>query len=140
MNLYDLHSNPEELHGYSTKEYRVPDLAYKLAIRKPELRTKLESSFMKNPALAYYYTRDVLLKRRWPEAEPYIMKDPMYATHYAINVLKRRWPEAEPYIMKDPYYAYMYAKFVLKRRWPDAEPYIKTDNINWSMYRNTFDL
>jgi hypothetical protein len=35
---------------------------------------------------------------RWPEAEPYILKSPLSACMYAINVLTERWPEAEPII------------------------------------------
>jgi len=139
MNLYDLHDNPTQLHGYSTKEHRVPELAYKLAIRNPELRPKLESVFMKDPQLAYAYA-DNVLRRRWPKAEPFIMKDTHYAYYYAKNIMGRTWPEAEPYIMKDPHYAFLYARNILERRWLEAEPYIKTNNMAWSMYKADFDL
>lgn len=50
-----------------------------------------------NPEKAFFYSRDVM-KTRWPEAEPYIMKHPAYACLYATDVLKKKWPEAEPYI------------------------------------------
>jgi len=100
MNLYNLHSNPEELHGFDIAPYKLPDLAYELAKKNPELRPKLEPVIMKDPRSAYYYVKDVR-ERRWPEAEPYIMKDAMRAYMYARHILKRRWPEAEPYIMKD---------------------------------------
>ncbi len=100
MNLYNLHSNPEQLHGYSIKEYRIPEFAYSLAKTHPELRPNLEPTIMKSPRYAYAYSWHVL-KRPWAEAEPVIMKDPKTAYHYALHVLKRRWPEAEPYIMKD---------------------------------------
>ncbi len=107
MNLYDLHSNPQELHGYSTKEYRVPELAYELALVRPELRPKLEPAIMKHARYAYMYAK-YILKRPWPEAEPYIMKDPKWAYWYAAYILKRRWPEAEPYIMKDSHWWAVY--------------------------------
>ena len=139
MNLYDLHSNPEQLHGYSTKEYRVPELAYKLAFWKPELRPKLEPAIMKDPRWAYDYAT-LVLQRRWAKAEPVIMKDAYYAYYYAKNIMGRAWPEAEPYIMKDPHYAFLYARNILERRWPDAELYIKTNNMAWSMYKRDFDL
>ena len=51
-------------------------------------------------------------KGRWPEAEPYIMKDPGSAYWYARGVIGDRWKEAEPYIMKDPTYAYKYNEFI----------------------------
>ena len=34
------------------------------------------------------------MKGKWPEAEPYIMKDPEIARWYAENVIKGPWPEA----------------------------------------------
>jgi len=53
------------------------------------------------------------MERRWPEAEPYIMKSPEYAYMYARDIRKKgRWPEAEPYIMKDPESASKYKAFI----------------------------
>ena len=112
-NLYLLHSNPEQLFGYDTANYRIPELAYQLAKEKPELRKQLEPVIMKAPSQAVYYALYVL-RRPWPEAEPYIMKDPQWAYGYARDVLKRPWPEAEQYIMKDPYWASKYLKFKAK--------------------------
>lgn len=68
-----------------------------------------------------------IVNGRWPEGEPYIMKDPYGALQYARFVIKDRWPEAEPYIMEDPYDAYEYAQFVIRGRWREAEPIIMTD-------------
>ena len=48
------------------------------------------------------------LEGRWPEAEPYIIEDPVWASYYARDVIGRRWLEAEPYIMKNSYWAYNY--------------------------------
>jgi hypothetical protein len=39
------------------------------------------------------------------------MKAPKWAYYYAINILDRPWPEAEPYIMKDPQLAAEYLNF-----------------------------
>ena len=58
-----------------------------------------------NPKLCFEYARDII-KGRWPEAEPAIMKDPKWAYYYALNVIGGRWREAEPEIMKDPEAAY----------------------------------
>jgi len=77
MNLYSLHSNPEDLYGYSTKEYRIPSLAYDLAKKNPGLRPKLEPAIMKDPHTAYSYAVWII-DRRWPEAEPAIMKNPYW--------------------------------------------------------------
>jgi hypothetical protein len=52
------------------------------------------------PSLMFNIARD-FIQARWPEAEKYIMKDPVYASLYAIEVVKDRWLEAEPYILKD---------------------------------------
>ena len=73
--------------------------------------------------LLYWYVLTIS-KGRWPEAEPYIMKNSYPAFRYAFNLIKGRWPEAEPYIMKNSEYAYRYALEVIKGRWPEAEPYI----------------
>ena len=139
MSLYDLHSNLEVLYGFDIAPYKMPELAYELAVKNPELRPKLEPVIMKDPHLAYEYARNVL-KRRWSGAEPSIMKHPGYACLYAKYVLKGPWPEFEPYIMKDPKMAYYYAKDILKRRWPEAEPYIKKDPIWWNIYKKAFKL
>ena len=137
MHLYDLHSNPEKLHGFDIAPYKIPKLAFELAKKKPELEPKLEDVIMKDPYLSYLYAFDVL-RRPWPEAESVIMKDPRAAFYYAFDVLKRPWPEAEPYIMKDPKTAYYYARTVLKRRWPEAEPYIMTDRMWHVQYYKYF--
>ena len=61
------------------------------------------------PKTLYYYACDVL-KARWLEAEPVIMKEPEWAYRYACYILKARWPEAEPVIMKNPRWARAYAE------------------------------
>ena len=73
-----------------------------------------------DPKLAYYYTSKVL-KNRWPEAEPYIMKKPTWATYYAVSVINGPWPEAEPYILQDLPSAVYYASHAKKKLWPELE-------------------
>jgi mono/diheme cytochrome c family protein len=85
-----------------------------------------EPLIMKDPEWAYSYARNVI-EGRWAEAEPYIMKDPYWAFHYARDVIQGRWVEAEPYIMKNPQVAYWYAMGVIRGRWAEAEPYIMKD-------------
>lgn len=98
-----------------------------------------EPIIMKDPLSAFNYANIVLKKKRWPEAEPFIMKDPNLANLYALKILKRRWPEAEPYIMKDPENAYFYAYYILKKKWPEAEPYIMNDHYWGNKYINDFE-
>jgi hypothetical protein len=93
-----------------------------------------EPYIIKNPTWACQYAKDII-KGRWPEAEPYIMKDPEGTYHYAKDIIKGRWLEAEPYIMGNPYYAYHYAKDIIKGPWLEAEPYIMKDPI-WAYYYN----
>ena len=139
MNLYDLHSNPKELYGFDIAPYKLPWLAYDLAMKNSKLRPKLEPAIMKDPEWAYEYALYVL-ERPWPEAEPVIMKDPKYAYLYARDVIRRRWPEAEQYIMENSRCACLYARYVLKRRWPEAEPYIMKDLGWWNDYKRHFNL
>jgi hypothetical protein len=87
----------------------------------------VEPEVMKEPVGAGSYAIEVM-KERWPEAEPIIMKEPHSAYTYAVYILKKRWPEAEPYIIEDPYYSYSYATDVMKKRWPEAEPSILDSN------------
>ena len=78
------------------------------------------------PPYAYLYCREIL-KNRWPEIEPIILKDHRSSYLYAEDILKTRWPEAEPTIMKNDRSALLYAYYVIKNRWPEAEKYIKTN-------------
>lgn len=73
--------------------------------------------------LLFKYTKHVI-KGRWPEAEPIIMKNPQYAYYYAHYIIKGVWPEAEPYIIKDAEYSFQYAMNVKKERWHEIEPFI----------------
>ena len=98
-----------------------------------------EPIIKQNHIYAYYYARDVI-KGRWPGAEPIIKQNPWYAYRYARDVIGGRWPEAEPIIIKDPIYAYRYAKYIIKGRWPEAEPYIKQNPIMWDEYKEAFNL
>jgi len=59
------------------------------------LNKRIKSNLVKNPEYAYYYAK-FIIKGRWPEAEPYIMKDkdPYLIVWYARYIIKGRWPEA----------------------------------------------
>jgi len=120
MNLFSLHSDPEQLVHYDERLSIVP-LTY-ATIRDEARRT------------GYQVTSNRLIQ----SLLPYIMKSAQYASLYSFNILEARWPEAEPYIMKDPRSAFNYARYVLGERWREAEQYIKQDESFWSAYMNFF--
>ena len=90
-----------------------------------------------------------VLRERWPDAEPIIMKHPYRALFYARDVIKGRWEEAEPYIMQDPGDAFGYVRDILSKdeewtsqpghehgRWKEAEKYIIRDGFWWKSYKS----
>ena len=81
------------------------------------------NSLAATPIWAYRYARDVI-KRRFPEGETHIGRDPRLATAYARDVIKGRWPEAEAGIARDPVEAFVYANSLIHDSWPEAEPAI----------------
>lgn len=86
------------------------------------------------------YKNNKKAKKYLLEIENVMKKEPEIAYLYASNILKRAWPEAEPYILGDPFIAYKYARRVLKRRWPEAEPVIKQDRVTYDYYRDFFKI
>jgi hypothetical protein len=76
-----------------------------------------------------------VIKRRWFEAEPYIVKNAEWACDYAKYIIKNRWPEAEPNIARKAEWSFFYARDVIKGRWLKAEPIIMKDQT-YSHYYN----
>ena len=96
MNLYQLHSNSEKLYGWDRRT-KMPRFAYNEAHNR------------------YQRTGE-----RSPHLEEVIIKDPVYAYHYASKIRRGwRWIEAEDIIGKHPDTAYKYARDVIKKRWSD---------------------
>lgn len=94
-----------------------------------------------------------IIKDRWPEAEPIIMKHSYKALQYTKELIKGRWIEAEPVIMKDPGDAFGYVRDILSRdkewtstkghehgRWKEAEQYIMSDSFWWNNYKKLVGL
>ena len=75
------------------------------------------------PYHAYIIAKEIK-KGRWPEAEPYIMKDATSAVNYAHEILKQPWPGAEPYILKSYPHAIVYTILVKQKKWPELEKII----------------
>lgn len=63
-------------------------------------------------------------------------KCPYWLYWYTYNVLKERWSEAEPTILKSSFHSYFYAKDIIKGRWPEAEDTIKKEILFCYNYKN----
>jgi hypothetical protein len=144
LNVFKYFEKPDELNRHDLQEHmHLLDLLSDARL-SPEAKSQLEPVLhiiKKSPKLAYYYAKTIL-DERWPEAEPYIIKDPYWAYVYTYAVINKdhkrenmiRWKEAEPVIMKDAESAGMYAGTILQSRWPEAEPVIMKDPHEASMY------
>jgi len=133
MNIYKFHNKPEELNHY-TNRLQIPEIAWN-GIKNSKVRVpELEPYIAKDPYYASEYACDII-GGRFKEAEPYIAKSAKYAYMYAMNILKGRFKEAEPYIMKDPKWAFRYATNVIKRKFPTKEG---EDNILKSNYGDLY--
>jgi len=134
--VHDLHAAPtkEEVKMLWKVVKDATPIVYHLyhkALKEKRRCPELESYIIKEPEVAYRYAYYVMKGERWPDAEQYIMQDPEAAVLYTMHVIKGPWPELEPIIMRDPARAYWYAYYILKRRWPEAEPYI-SKSPKWS--------
>jgi hypothetical protein len=106
--------------------------------------------FTKEPRLTMAYCEEV--KGRWPEAEPWIMRNSDTASKYARRVLKKRWPQAERFILDPDQIIHeiehgedagenmignlaLYATGAIRGRWVEAEPWIA---LNWYIAENIY--
>lgn len=138
LNLYMKFDNPETLPLYD-ELYNGFKLLATARTWTPELADELEPVkhiIIQSSSLAYHYASKII-KRRWPEAEPTILKDPYSSYSYTTSVMPGRWEAAEPIMMQYPEVAVLYARQILANdpewtktpghengRWPEAEPYI----------------
>ena len=75
-------------------------------------------------------------KGRWLEAEPIIIKDPMFAVMYARDILHDRWEEAEEIIAECPANSLQYTLQVLNRNW--VNPKIRFEKAEETISKNHF--
>lgn len=94
-------------------------------MKDPDVRPKRVCS----PRYAVLKARKGKKLNKW-ELED-LAKDPEYAYQYADLVLKARFPEAEPAIAKVPDTAFQYAKNVIKGRFPEAEEMFLRLHCDW---------
>jgi len=77
--------------------------------------------------------------RRWkfPKYIRYDDEDlPRIIYNYAFYYLKKRWLEAEEYILKEPHYACWYAINIIRGKWPEAEKVIKSNLLYYRIMAN----
>lgn len=77
-----------------------------------------------------------IIKGRWYEVEPMMIKQPSSAFIYAEKVIKGRWHEAEPIILTDSSWAYVYACNIVKGPWKEAEVFIEH---SWYYFSEKFN-
>ena len=119
LNIYSLHSNPEELYGY--KQYidnKVQDLIRRiLPERYKAIHTAGEFAYEEE-------ARDIIevMTQRNPEVEKKLLRKDAYASlllvSYVKNVIGGKWEEAEEEIFKDDEAAVDYAINVTHERLP----------------------
>lgn len=80
------------------------------------------------PRWLVWYSLHVI-KGRWIEAEPHIMKDYRSIYEYCLLVTKKRWIEAEPVLLQCHEWAYVYSYIIMKTRWLELEKTILNDHI-----------
>ena len=101
MNLYELHTSPEELFGYD-EQYKMPGRVWPLWVNSLKDKDTADQEFLwpwlvKDPESAYLYA--VWKGSEFPEGEAAIIQSPQFARKYATNVRMRKWPEAEDTIL-----------------------------------------
>lgn len=62
-----------------------------------------------------------------------LQASPEQLAAYAVQFVRRRWPEAEQFILRDAYASFYYAWLVLRAPWPEAEPVFRNDPRAWLM-------
>ena len=75
---------------------------------------------------AYACAKRLRKKRRIPELEKWILNSASKSSDYAKFILRERWAEAEPIILKEenPKILYNYIHSLIRCRWPEAEKHI----------------
>ena len=132
MDLYHLHDKPHTLKHHDTAHDHVPKLILgRYGNNKAALKER-EHKIAKDPKAAVEYAVNILMGR-FPEAEPYILKNAKAAERYA-RLVRGKWPEAEDIIATDSWASYSYAVSVLKAPFPKGEDAILKDVENTHFY------
>jgi len=110
MNLYKLHSKPEQLDHYD-EQWKMPEKAWNLITKMhyaDHKDTRHLAKYIKYlPYKSYIYARDIMNGERFYEAEPYILQEPVAAASYYRWIIGAEyndggdddvsWPEADKF-------------------------------------------
>lgn len=107
--------------------------------KKHDRWPEAEPYILKDPDVAIKYANELMPGERWPQLEKIVINDAHLAYRYALFNIDGRWPEAEPTIMKDAASAYYYAYNVLQKRWPAAEKMI-LNSAYAAAYKKNFSI
>ena len=109
-----------EEHCMSNKINMALDYCKRYGRRVEHIESYLTTTDAEHDDMVLKYARDVI-GGRWVEMEER-MKKSNYASDYARMVLKKRWPEAEPYMLnKISRKTFNYASECMGGRWPELE-------------------
>ena len=98
----------------------TPEQAYDITIKNDgKINKKLEPYFIKDPYYAYHYARDII-KGRWIEAESIISTSSYYAYLYALSIINGKLPENmhNMMLLHADHYAKLYFKFIKNKPQP----------------------
>lgn len=126
LNIYNYYDDSKSLPLYNELEDKLNLLNNPSDWRWLQHNVKdfepIKHIMLRSPKLIYYYAHDII-KGRWPDAEPYIMKSPEYTYRYVRDILSndKDWTSIKGYE---------------NGRWPEAEQYIMSGSLWWNEYKN----
>jgi hypothetical protein len=105
-------------------DFDLAEMATEYADSKERPFPEFEKVIIKNSNCAVRYALNVL-RRRWPEAEPNIIRNGIKDRNYGnaidyCQLIDGRWPELEQEIINDSNLCIRYVE-AIKQRWPDFE-------------------
>jgi len=116
MNLYELHTESEDLYGYE-QSIKIPEIAYNYLSETVEvdddLLEKAEDSIATSAEYSYRYAADILL-RRFKEGEPAIATSAAYSLSYALHVINGRFLAGEETMKQDEDIWHIYTRNFMK--------------------------
>jgi len=145
VNIYNLHTNPEQLLFFNKDKTQIPYFAVERAIRLKRKRDKsykqYEDTIAKDGIASLKYAWNGL-RGRFPKGEPAILTlgVPEALRYFgAWFEFEVHWPELAEMILQNgtPKQARKYAEN-LTVKWPEGEELIKQDRIEWKLYQQTW--
>lgn len=111
MNIYEYHTNPQELDHYKDMANIVPDIYLPTAFGSGNrLSSQQEKVIARNPDLSLIYAGEIL-GDEFPLGEPAIATNALLSYSYAVDVIHKPFPLGEPAIKTNELYWAKYLKF-----------------------------